>query len=139
MEELCQQLRELGSPVEAVEKLQSVMEDRFDAVDSKLDVGFAQLDHQIEENFQRIMDNMNSKGGAKGPLPDYAIPSDGLEYGEVLGAGGFGEVAKATWNFTEVAVKRLHGHKLPEGVLRDMASPFTAPSATPRELERAGS
>lgn len=34
-------------------------------------------------------------------------PSE-LEWGEVLGAGGFGEVRKGTWRGTEVAVKTIN-------------------------------
>lgn len=36
------------------------------------------------------------------------IDTSELEWGEVLGAGGFGEVRKATWRGTEVAVKTVN-------------------------------
>jgi hypothetical protein len=36
---------------------------------------------------------------------DWEIEYDELEVGEQLGAGGYGEVHKATWKGTEVAVK----------------------------------
>ena len=41
------------------------------------------------------------------------IPYDSLKIGELLGHGGYGDVYKATWHGTEVAVKQLHLKTLP--------------------------
>jgi serine/threonine protein kinase len=43
---------------------------------------------------------------------DWEINYDELEVGEQLGAGGFGEVSKAMWKGTEVAVKVMASEKI---------------------------
>jgi serine/threonine protein kinase len=43
---------------------------------------------------------------------DWEINYDELEVGEQLGAGGFGEVSKAVWKGTEVAVKVMASDKI---------------------------
>lgn len=39
---------------------------------------------------------------------EWVIDPSELEWGDVLGAGGFGEVRKAMWRGTEVAVKTIN-------------------------------
>jgi hypothetical protein len=51
---------------------------------------------------------------------DWEINYDELEVGEQLGAGGYGEVHKATWKGTEVAVKVMMADK----ITRDMEKSF---------------
>jgi serine/threonine protein kinase len=43
---------------------------------------------------------------------DWEIEYDELEVGEQLGAGGYGEVHKATWKGTEVAVKVMASERI---------------------------
>jgi hypothetical protein len=50
----------------------------------------------------------------------WEIDYDELEVGEQLGAGGFGEVRKATWKGTEVAVKVMASEK----ITKDMEKNF---------------
>ena len=51
---------------------------------------------------------------------DWEIAYDELEVGEQLGAGGYGEVHKAVWKGTEVAVKVMASDK----ITKDMEKSF---------------
>lgn len=51
---------------------------------------------------------------------DWEIEYTELEIGEQLGAGGYGEVHKATWKGTEVAVKVMASEK----ITKDMEKSF---------------
>ncbi len=51
---------------------------------------------------------------------DWEIEYSELEVGEQLGAGGYGEVHKATWKGTEVAVKVMASEK----ITKDMEKSF---------------
>ena len=42
------------------------------------------------------------------------IPYNNLTIGDLLGHGGYGDVYKATWYATNVAVKQLHLKTLPD-------------------------
>ncbi len=50
---------------------------------------------------------------------DWEINYDELEIGEALGTGGYGEVYKATWKGTEVAVKVMASEKTTKEMEKD--------------------
>lgn len=57
----------------------------------------------------------------RGPGDDWEIDFEELEMGELLGEGGYGQVHKATWKGSEVAVKMMAA----ETVTKAMVTSFT--------------
>jgi serine/threonine protein kinase len=60
----------------------------------------------------------------RGRRDDWEIAYDELEIGEHLGSGGYGEVHKAVWKGTEVAVKVMTSQLDQGGVTKDMEKSF---------------
>jgi preprotein translocase subunit YajC len=68
---------------------------------------------------------------------DWEIRYDELEVGEHLGTGGFGDVSRATWKGTEVAVKVMASDR----VTKDMERSFqeeVRPSSSSSSIIRNG-
>jgi serine/threonine protein kinase len=67
---------------------------------------------------------------------DWEIDFNELEVGEQIGSGGYGEVSKAMWKGTEVAVKMMAATSITKDMERDfrdevriVCSPFNAAEA----------
>jgi serine/threonine protein kinase len=58
---------------------------------------------------------------------DWEIEYDELEVGDVLGTGGFGEVHRALWKGTEVAVKVMASEKTSKDMERSFKDEVRAP------------
>lgn len=59
---------------------------------------------------------------------DWEIDFEELEVGEQLGVGGYGEVYKAVWKGTEVAIKVIIAEKVNPGIEKSFKDEVTAPA-----------
>ncbi|KAF7328273.1 Kinase-like protein [Mycena venus] len=65
------------------------------------------VDRAEQKFYTHTLEYLTSRSGKPVKVEDWMIASFEVEYGEEIGAGGFGTVYQGTWNRTEVAIKVL--------------------------------
>ncbi|KAF7339029.1 Kinase-like protein [Mycena venus] len=65
------------------------------------------IDRAEQKFYTHTLEYLTSRSGKVVKVEDWMIASFEVDYGEEIGAGGFGMVYRGTWNRTEVAIKVL--------------------------------
>jgi len=75
---------------------------------------------RLEGDVQRLSQRLNERelgSGSKGSMPHFEHSE--VEFGDIIGQGGFSVVHKATWHSTPVAVKKLFDPNISEELIAE--------------------